>query len=142
VPDLERAAKKDYMMKQWIVSSTLLISIFIMGCKGSTHSRSDAEDLLRLLSSGDSPAQYAGIYGDAVDKLRSAQAAQDTPITFAVNGGDADAPIGDGSCDYHAFAYAEGADAPFLGIRLAHEGDGWHIAGYWTPNQADVALNR
>lgn len=124
-------------MKHPVAILALLLALFTVGCGDTKRSRSEAKDLLKSLSLGKSPAGYAGIYGEAVDKLRSAQTAQDTPITFTIKSGDAEEPIGDGSCDYHAFAYVDGSNTPFLGIRLAHRSDGWHIAGYWTPTKAE-----
>lgn len=111
----------------------LFIAFLFASCRKSVDRLGEAEVLLSALSSNNTPKNFGGFEGEAIAKLRDKQSSQVNPITFDVRKGDAEPPIGDGSCDYHAFGSVKSGDEPFIGIRLRYKDRGWHIVGYWTP---------
>jgi hypothetical protein len=84
-------------------------------------------------SSGYNPPDFNESNGAAIAQLIAARKSQQDPIVLNIIDGDAPAPVGDGSCHYHAFASFHKNAAPLLGIRLRFENESWHLAGYWTP---------
>jgi len=100
---------------------------------GCSNKHSDAIAVLEALSEGRPHPEFASAPGAAIEILRKHRSLAGHPLHFDMRNGDAPDPIGDKSCQLHTLVSVEATAQPFIGIRLRSEGDGWHIAGYWTP---------
>lgn len=105
----------------------------LLSCSDTRRFRASARDILVSLSNAQEHSEFAGSLGEATDRLVERRRAQKQPLTIRIVDGDAPAPIGDGSCQLHAFVSTAPTVPPFVGIRMKKEANGWHIAGYWTP---------
>ena len=111
----------------------MLIALLLSGCSDRGESEVKAvQGILEDLASGKKPTDFAGFEGEAVAKLRQVKKSHAGSIIYDIRSGDAP-DHGDGSCDYHVLVTKSGDSIPFIGILMKNMSDGWHIAGYWTP---------
>lgn len=110
-------------------SSLLLLSSCSESGSATAH---DAKKVLQTLAVGDKSPNFAGFEGDAIKKIREVKLNQSAPLLYDIRNGDSPR-YGDGTCDFHVLVSRNSEQPPFIGLRMIHKKDGWHIAGYWTP---------
>ena len=114
----------------------LFLALFLSGCADRDEAEvNELRVILQELASGEKPAGFAGFEGRAVAVLRDEEKLHSGSIAYDIRNGDAPTHA-DGSCEYHVLVSRSGDRDPFIGLRMNREAEGWHIAGFWTPDAA------
>ena len=104
---------------------------FITSCKNNDEQQ--LRDLLKTVAKGEHPKFLAGFNKEAMKSIHTKQFMQRGELIYDIRVGDAPHPIGNNSCDFHAFIAEAPGVSPFIGVRMQHQPDGWYIIGWWTP---------